>query len=152
MKFFTLACISAVAAQITDSHHEDCPDIRDNFDELWGAYADLQDWLICEGHDDEDYLAEISISLDDIGNSNDEYGYAEYTVQRTEPFGSTSYIQIYYDSFLSDAYQLDYECVTGCEYNELVYIGRTDKSDQTGNGFYNGYLVLALSSDFNREE
>lgn len=112
----------------------------------------MTDWYTCSEQLTDEYLVQIGLTLDDIGNDDDELGYKEYSVQRTEPFGETSYIQIYYDSFLAADEQLDYECVAGCEYATLTYIGRTAPSDQTGDGFYNGYLVLALTNQFNRED
>ena len=157
MKFNTYALMmTAVAAQVQDADDDACDGILDDFEATpkWSAPANMEDWYTCSGHDDKNYLTIIEVTADDIGNPESDYenGYARFSVKRTEPVGDTSYIQIYYDSFITDAQQLDYECIEGCEYNELVYIGRSDKSDQTGDGFYNGYLVLALSSDFNRDD
>lgn len=73
-------------------------------------------------------------------------------MERTQPFGDTSFLQIYYDGFTSPYQVLDYECFVGCENNRIVEVGRTFSLDTTLKGKYANYLVLELTPDFNNND
>jgi hypothetical protein len=113
----------------------------------WEAPSVMQAWYTDNGHTNELYIDASALGASDIGR-----GLPMRIVERTQPFGFSSFLQVYYDGFTNPYQVLDYECYTGCENNRITEIGRTFSLDPTIKGKYSNYLVLELTPDFNNND
>ena len=122
--------------------------ISDGYEFLkWEAPSVMQAWYTANGHTNELYIDAGALGASDIGRD-----LPMRIVERTQPFGFSSIIQVYYDGFTNPYQVLDFECFVGCENNRITEIGRTFSLDTTVKGKYANFLVLELTPDFNNND